>query len=184
VKVGDRVKEGQLIALSGNTGFSSTPHLHFMIDQPQDGKYASVPVLFKSGTDTPYDIVHGGKYKAPGGTPDAGDDGPLQGIRGTGELSPIRPGLIALVKAEPDTEKAAELLKRHLLDHRAAYHKKYKEVFARSQKGDKPSMKELQLFLNDMDLQAQPEIARLIVDPASSGTANEAMLICWELFSP
>ena len=54
--------------------------------------------------------------------------------------------MIALVKAEKDPEKAATLLKRHLLDNRAAYHKKYKEVFAKSQKGDKPSMKELQLF--------------------------------------
>ena len=105
-------------------------------------------------------------------------------IAGTGELSSIRPRVIAMVKAEKDPEKAATLLKRHLLDHRAAYHTKYKEVFAKSQKGDKPSMKELQLFLNDMDLQAQPDIARLVTDPASTSTANEAMLIWWELFTP
>jgi murein DD-endopeptidase MepM/ murein hydrolase activator NlpD len=31
VKVGQKVKPGQKIALSGNTGFTSQPHLHFMI---------------------------------------------------------------------------------------------------------------------------------------------------------
>lgn len=182
VKVGEKVKEGQRIALSGNTGFSATPHLHFMVEALVNGAYVSVPVLYKSGTDEPFDIVPGGKYKAPGGKPEA-DEGPLQGVKGTGELSSIRPRLIALVKAEKDPEKAAALLKRHLLDNRSAYHKKYKEVFAKAQKGDKPSMKELQLFLNDMDLQGQPDVARLIANPASAATANEAMLVWWALFA-
>jgi murein DD-endopeptidase MepM/ murein hydrolase activator NlpD len=31
VKVGDTVKEGQVIALSGNTGFTEVPHLHFQV---------------------------------------------------------------------------------------------------------------------------------------------------------
>jgi hypothetical protein len=183
VKIGQQVKEGQLIALSGNTGFSAAPHLHFLVDRLENGKYVSVPTLFKSGADEPFDVVHGGRYTAPGGEAKP-DEGSLQGVKGTGELSSIRPKLIALVKAEKDPEKAAALLKRHLLDNRAAYHKTYKEVFARSRKGDKPSMEELELFLNGMDLHSQPEIARLVADPASAGTANEALLIWWDLFAP
>lgn len=31
VKVGEMVKEGQVIALSGNTGFTEVPHLHFQV---------------------------------------------------------------------------------------------------------------------------------------------------------
>ena len=33
IKIGDTVKEGQGIALSGNTGFSEIPHLHFQVNQ-------------------------------------------------------------------------------------------------------------------------------------------------------
>jgi hypothetical protein len=182
VKVGQKVKEGELIALSGNTGYSSTPHLHFFVDKQENGRWVSFPVLYKSSGDAPFDIVRGGKYLAPGGKTPA-DEGPLAGIKGTGELSSIRPKLIALVKAAKTPEQAAIDLKKHLLANRAEYKKIYKETFAKSQKGDKSAMKELQEYLNSMDLQSQPEIARLLDDPSSASTANEAMLVWWELFA-
>ena len=150
-----------MIALSGNTGFSATPHLHFFVDQLEDGQSVTFPVLYKSGEDEPFDIVRGGKYLAPGGKAPA-DEGPLAGVHGTGELSSIRPKLIEIVKAAKTPEQAAVDLKKHLLSNRAAYKKIYKETFAKSQKGDKSAMKELQDYLNGMDLQSQPEIARLL----------------------
>lgn len=48
VKPGDRVKQGQAIALSGMTGFTSIPHLHFNVllpSPPKDG-FRSVPIEF------------------------------------------------------------------------------------------------------------------------------------------
>lgn len=49
VKPGDQVQTGQLLAYSGNTGWTSAPHLHFMVMQTvADDVYAqSVPVLFQ-----------------------------------------------------------------------------------------------------------------------------------------
>src|SRR5579884_2693312 len=54
VNVGDHVETGQLIAYSGNTGWTSAPHLHFMVMKAdKDDFYTqSMPVLF---TDVPTD---------------------------------------------------------------------------------------------------------------------------------
>jgi murein DD-endopeptidase MepM/ murein hydrolase activator NlpD len=46
IPVGARVKRGQLIAKSGNTGYSSGPHLHFVIQQNTGLKMISVPFEF------------------------------------------------------------------------------------------------------------------------------------------
>lgn len=40
VKVGDTVKEGQELGESGNTGFTTGPHVHFGMKRPGQGKKA------------------------------------------------------------------------------------------------------------------------------------------------
>ncbi len=182
VKVGERVKEGQVIGLSGNTGYSATPHLHFVVYRIVDGRRKSFPTLFKSGGETPFAINPGGKYLAPGGKP-APEEGPLAGVKGTGELTSIRPALLDIVRKADDPKQAAVTLKKHLLKNRAAYHDLYKQTFAKAQKGDKAAMRELQDFLNQMDLQSQPEIAALMADESAKGTADEAMQLWWALFA-
>ena len=50
VRPGGRIRAGQLIARSGNTGFSSGPHLHFAVQQNVGMKLISVPFKFRTAT--------------------------------------------------------------------------------------------------------------------------------------
>ena len=63
VKIGDEVKTGQPIALSGATGFASKPHLHFAVFQAIDGKKVlSLPFRLKTDHGTFTDFVRGQSY--------------------------------------------------------------------------------------------------------------------------
>lgn len=46
VHVGDRVRAGQLLALSGDTGYTNGPHLHFCVQRNDDMELRSVPFEF------------------------------------------------------------------------------------------------------------------------------------------
>ncbi len=49
VETGDSVARGQIIGLSGNTGYAASPHLHFAVYRAtNDGETQSVPIRFQS----------------------------------------------------------------------------------------------------------------------------------------
>jgi hypothetical protein len=63
VEEGDAVEEGSLIGYSGNTGFSSQPHLHFGVYRVIDGKrQESLPVQFRSSSETGLSMIRGQSY--------------------------------------------------------------------------------------------------------------------------
>lgn len=64
VKVGQRVQAGDFIALSGSTGFSSGPHLHFSVFKTKTGaQRVSIPVQFETASDLAVTLVEGRSYK-------------------------------------------------------------------------------------------------------------------------
>lgn len=64
VQAGQRVRRGQQLALSGNTGFSSTPHLHFQVMTAADDGIAarSFPFLLAVGPGQVEQPVQGRSY--------------------------------------------------------------------------------------------------------------------------
>jgi len=63
VQVGDTVKQGQKIGLSGHTGYSAFPHLHFMVYTFENGDKKTIPVRFQTRRGIKY-IRPGKRYKA------------------------------------------------------------------------------------------------------------------------
>lgn len=55
VSPGDTVKQGQLIGLSGNTGYTAFPHLHFIVWHfNQDGQWRQVATRFQTSKGVKY----------------------------------------------------------------------------------------------------------------------------------
>jgi len=60
---GQRVRRGEYLADSGNTGFTTGPHLHFVVQRNEGGALVAVPIEF-AGPNGPQTLVTGETYTA------------------------------------------------------------------------------------------------------------------------
>jgi murein DD-endopeptidase MepM/ murein hydrolase activator NlpD len=55
VNVGDRVTKGQVIAISGKTGYTAFPHLHFLVwGFDKNGRWQQIPTRFQTSKGIKY----------------------------------------------------------------------------------------------------------------------------------
>ena len=59
VQVGDQVHAGQVLALSGDTGYTSGPHLHFVVQRNANMVMLSVPIQFVDAAGKPFTPTEG-----------------------------------------------------------------------------------------------------------------------------
>lgn len=64
VKPGQRVARGEYLADSGNTGFSTGPHLHFVVQRNKGGALESVPIEFTGAGGVPITVHTGERHVA------------------------------------------------------------------------------------------------------------------------
>ncbi len=61
---GQQVARGEYLADSGNTGFTTGPHLHFVVQRNDNGRIVSVPAEFAGADGAPVTVRAGQRYTA------------------------------------------------------------------------------------------------------------------------
>lgn len=176
VKVGDKVKAGQAIALAGCTGFCADPHLHFSVMHPFSGKeYETIPTIFKTNYNETGKLVEEKLYPAVG-------DKPLKDATlayPETSLARLPHRMEAVIAKIDDKKEAAKAFLKYMQENVTALNQQWKDLTNAAIAGDRDAQKELEVIMNEcaycMDISKDPYMAK-IFDPDKGYVSNDPLM--------
>lgn len=180
VSPGQRVNEGTHIGDSGNTGYSSTPHLHLHI-WANDSRTNSIPMFFRTSAG-PLRLVEGLEYTSPaysseGTALPTSIEAPPRGI-----YSQAYQILADIANTNSSLSNACIACTRWISNARADLQKDWQQITREAQAGNRSAQKTLEWIMKRTDLSRHPDLAR-VLDPKNPyhDIVYSGLLIWWSI---
>lgn len=174
VKIGDKINVGDTLALVGCTGFCSTPHIHFQIqDSSNVSDTNTLPVVFKIDYNRVGKLVEGCMYTASGDEvlPDSAKDYPEDSITRLPEK------LENIVNSYDDRKEASKALLTFIKENKVELNKNWTDLINNAMAGDREDQQEL-VVINEcnycMNIRLDGNIG-WIFDPDPGKTSDDPL---------
>ncbi len=174
---GQMVHEGDHIGDSGNTGYSSTPHLHLHI-WANAARTNSIPIFFRTAKG-PIRLVESLEYTAPEYDPDgrALPEKPLTPVPGLYASAWTR--LAELVNGTANLSNASVAFTRWISNAMPNLKTNLQEITREARAGNRDAQKTLAVIMARKDLSRYPDLARILDPKNPQHPIVSAGLLAW-----